>query len=45
MALLATLLALDRLFQADWRDGTLELMALAPDSLTLVVAARMQAVA
>ncbi len=40
MALLATLLALDRLFQADWRDGTLELMALAPDSLTLVVAAK-----
>ena len=40
MALLATLLALDRLFQADWRDGTLELMALAPDSLTLIVAAK-----
>ena len=40
MALLATLLALDRLFQADWRDGTLELMALTPDSLTLVVAAK-----
>ncbi len=40
MALLATLLALDRLFQADWRDGTLELMALSPDSLTLVVAAK-----
>ncbi len=40
MALLATLLALDRLFQADWRDGALELMALAPESLTLIVAAK-----
>ncbi|MEQ9123455.1 MAG: heme exporter protein CcmB, partial [Alphaproteobacteria bacterium] len=40
MALLASLLALDRLFQADWRDGALELMALAPESLTLVVAAK-----
>lgn len=40
MALLATLLALDRLFQADWRDGALELMALAPESLALIVAAK-----
>jgi len=40
MALLATLLALDRLFQADWRDGALELMALSPESLTLIVAAK-----
>lgn len=40
MALLASLLALDRLFQADWRDGALELMALAPEPLTLVVAAK-----
>ncbi len=40
MALLAALLALDRLFQADWREGALEQMALAPESLTLVVAAK-----
>ena len=40
MALLATLLALDRLFQADWRDGALELMALSPQSLTEIVAAK-----
>jgi heme exporter protein B len=40
MALLATLLALDRLFQADWRDGALELMVVSPESLTLIVAAK-----
>lgn len=40
MALLATLLALDRLFQADWRDGALELMALSPEPLTAIVAAK-----
>ena len=40
MALLATLLALDRLFQADWRDGALELMAISPESLTVIVAAK-----
>ena len=40
MALLATLLALDRLFQADWREGALEQMALSPEPLTLIVAAK-----
>lgn len=43
MALLATLLALDRLFQADWREGSLELIALSPQSLTLAVAAKCMA--
>jgi heme exporter protein B len=40
MALLSTLLALDRLFQADWREGSLELMAISPEPLPLVVAAK-----
>jgi heme exporter protein B len=40
MALLASLLALDRLFQGDWEDGSLDLMALAPLPLELVVLAK-----
>ena len=40
MALLASLLALDRLFQGDWEDGTLDLMALSPLPLELVVLAK-----
>jgi heme exporter protein B len=36
-ALLATLLALDRLFQADWEDGNLDLLALGPLPLEAVV--------
>ena len=40
MALLASLLALDRLFQGDWEDGSLDLMALSPLPLELVVLAK-----
>jgi heme exporter protein B len=40
MALLASLLALDRLFQGDWEDGTLDLMALSPLPLELMVLAK-----
>lgn len=36
-ALLATLLALDRLFQADWEDGNLDLLALGPLPMEAVV--------
>lgn len=36
-ALLATLLALDRLFQADWEDGNLDLLALGPLPLEAAV--------
>jgi len=36
-ALLAAMLSLDRLFQADYEDGSLELLALAPLPLELVV--------
>ncbi|MSP51012.1 MAG: heme exporter protein CcmB [Alphaproteobacteria bacterium] len=39
-ALLATLLSLDRLFQADYEDGSLDLLALAPLPLALVVLAK-----
>ena len=39
-ALLATLLSLDRLFQADFEDGTLEALALAPSPLEVVVAVK-----
>ena len=39
-ALLATLIALDRMFQADWEDGGLELLALAGPPLELVVLAK-----
>lgn len=40
MALLAALLSLDRLFLADYEDGALELIALAPVPLALVVLAK-----
>jgi heme exporter protein B len=36
-ALLACLLSLDRLFQADWEDGTLDQLALAPLPLEAIV--------
>jgi heme exporter protein B len=39
-ALLATLLSLDRLFQADFEDGSLDLLALAPQPLFLTVLAK-----
>lgn len=42
-ALLATLLSLERLFQSDYDDGTLELLALSPLPMTLVVAAKVVA--
>jgi heme exporter protein B len=42
-ALLASLLALERLFQADYEDGSLELLALSPLSLELVVLAKVAA--
>ncbi len=37
MALLATLLSLDRLFQNDYEDGSLDLLALVPRPLTVIV--------
>ncbi|KAF0138849.1 MAG: heme exporter protein B, partial [Rhodospirillaceae bacterium] len=37
MALLAALLSLDRLFQGDYEDGSLDLLALASPSLTSIV--------
>jgi len=40
MALLASLLALDRLFQGDWEDGSLDLIALSPLPLELAVLAK-----
>ena len=39
-ALLATMLSLDRLFQADYEDGSLELLALGPLPLTVMVLAK-----
>ena len=42
-ALLATLLGLQRLFAADHADGTLEQMALSPQSFTLLVAGKILA--
>ena len=39
-ALLAAMLSLDRLFQADFEDGSLELLALAPVSLSMIVLAK-----
>ena len=39
-ALLAAMLSLDRLFQADFEDGSLELLALAPVPLELMVLAK-----
>ncbi|HLG85806.1 MAG TPA: heme exporter protein CcmB [Alphaproteobacteria bacterium] len=42
-ALLATLLALDRLFQRDFEDGSLDLLALSPMPLELAVLAKVTA--
>ena len=42
-ALLAALLALERLFQGDYEDGTLELLALGPAPLSLVALAKIAA--
>jgi heme exporter protein B len=42
-AVLANLLALDRLFQADYEDGTLDLLALAPLSLEAIAAVKIAA--
>ncbi len=42
-ALLASLLSLDRLFQADYEDGSLELLVLTPTPLEIVVVAKVVA--
>lgn len=42
-ALLASLLSLDRLFQADYEDGSLELLVLTPAPLEVVVIAKVAA--
>lgn len=42
-ALLASLLSLDRLFQADYEDGSLELLVLTPIPLEVVVSAKVVA--
>ncbi|WP_029012361.1 heme exporter protein CcmB [Niveispirillum irakense] len=42
-ALLASLLSLDRLFQADYEDGSLELLSLSPLGLEAVAAAKLVA--
>ena len=42
-ALLATLLSLDRLFQADFEDGSLDVLVLAPQPLFLTVLAKVTA--
>lgn len=42
-ALLASMLSLERLFQADYEDGSLELLALAPVSLEWAVVAKVAA--
>lgn len=42
-AVLAHLLALDRLFADDWRDGTLEQLAVTPQPLALIVLAKVAA--
>jgi heme exporter protein B len=42
-ALLSSMLALQRLFEADYRDGTLEQMALSPASMPLLVSAKLLA--
>jgi len=42
-ALLASTLALDRLFSSDFMDGTLEQLALAPQSMSMMVLAKMVA--
>ena len=43
MALLAALLSLDRLFQADYEDGSLDLLLLAPVSLVVTIAMKVAA--
>ena len=43
MALLAALLSLDRLFQADYEDGSLDLLLLAPGSLVVTIAMKVAA--
>lgn len=43
MALLASMLSLDRLFQNDYDDGSLELLTLTPASLEVVVMAKVTA--
>ena len=42
-ALLATLLGLQRLFAADYADGTLEQMALSPEPLSILIAGKITA--
>ncbi|MBI4967902.1 MAG: heme exporter protein CcmB [Rhodospirillales bacterium] len=42
-ALLASMLSLDRLYQGDYEDGSLELLVLAPAPLELLVAAKVAA--
>src|SRR5690242_17938504 len=42
-AVLAALLSLDRLFQADFEDGSLDVIALSPLSLETVAAAKIAA--
>lgn len=42
-ALLSAMLSLERLFQSDFEDGSLELLALAPPSLEMVVLAKVAA--
>lgn len=42
-AVLATLLSLDRLFQSDFEDGSLDLIALSPQSLEAVAVAKIAA--
>ena len=42
-ALLASMLSLSRMFATDYADGTLEQMALSPNSLSLMVAAKILA--
>lgn len=42
-ALLASMLSLDRLFQADYEDGSLELLTLTPTPMEVVVAAKIVA--
>ena len=42
-ALLSSMLALQRLFEADYRDGTLEQMALSPASMSSLISAKLLA--
>jgi heme exporter protein B len=42
-ALLSSMLALQRLFEADYRDGTLEQMALSPTPMSLLISAKLLA--